>query len=465
MKKIKIYVLALFVGVAFTACDDLLELDPQASISDDIALSTPGNIQTAIVGGYAALSSVNAYGGSYVYLTDILAAPQDEIYFNGTFTQPREVNDKEMLISNSFVAGYWNTSYNIINRANNVLSAIDVVTDAADRERLEAEAHFLRGVVYYNLVVAFGKAYNDGDPSSNLGVPLVLQPTRIIDDNLKVSRATVQAVYDQIIDDLEFARDNLPPDNGVFANEFTASAMLARVHLTMGNYTEAGTEASRVIESDNYTLFADIRENFNRTSNGSETIFAMQNTPTDFRNDMATFYTPQPYGRADIQIRDAHLDTYEAGDLRATLFVETGRGRMVTRYHDEDTSVDPRRTNISIIRLAEMHLIRAEANMRLTGSGVAGIGGVTPEADLNPLRDRVNLAPLAAATLDDVLRERRAELAFEGHFLTDLKRLEGTTQSLAEGVVQWNDNSLVFPIPERETNVNENLVQNPGYID
>jgi len=89
MKKIKIYVLALFVGVAFTACDDLLELDPQASISDDITLSTPGNIQTAIVGGYAALSSVNAYGGSYVYLTDILAAPQDEIYFNGTFTQPR----------------------------------------------------------------------------------------------------------------------------------------------------------------------------------------------------------------------------------------------------------------------------------------------------------------------------------------------------------------------------------------
>ena len=45
------------------------------------------------------------------------------------------------------------------------------------------------------------------------GVPLVLQPTRIIDDNLKVSRATVQAVYDQIIDDLEFARDNLPPWN------------------------------------------------------------------------------------------------------------------------------------------------------------------------------------------------------------------------------------------------------------
>jgi len=60
---------------------------------------------------------------------------------------------------------------------------------------------------------------------------------------------------------------------------------------------------------------------------------------------------------------------------------------------------------------------------------------------------------------------RVISLAFEGHFLTDLKRLEGTTQSLAEGVVQWNDNSLVFPIPERETNVNENLIQNPGYID
>ena len=464
MKKIKIYVLALFVGVAFTACDDLLDLDPQASISDDIALSTPGNIQTAIVGGYAALSGINAYGGSYIYLTDIYAAPQSEVNFNGTFIQPREVNEKAILTTNSFIANYWSASFNIINRANNVLSALDVVENAATRQRLEAEAKFLRGVTYYNLVIAFGRAYNDGDPTANPGVPLITTPTRVIDETLKVERASVEAIYQQIIRDLTDARDNLPPANGFFANEFTASAMLARVYLTMGNYPLAGAEANRVIGSGRYSLFPDIRDNFNRNNDGAETIFAVQNTATSFSHDMAVFYTPLPYGRADIQIRDAHLATYEAGDLRATLFVDTGgRGRMVTRYHSDDSSVDPRRTNITVIRLAEMHLIRAEANARLTGSAAPGIGGVTPDADINPLRLRVDLPALPVATLADVLQERRAELAFEGHKLADLKRLEGTTDSGLRASIPWNDPLLVFPIPNRETLVNENLVSNPGY--
>ncbi|MCC5926368.1 MAG: RagB/SusD family nutrient uptake outer membrane protein [Bacteroidetes bacterium] len=464
MKKIKIYVLALFVGVAFTACDDLLDLDPQASISDDIALSTPGNIQTAVVGGYAALGGSNAYGGSYIYLTDIYAAPQDEVNFNGTFIQPREVNEKAILTTNSYIAGYWSTSYNIINRANNVLSALDVIENANTRQRLEAEAKFLRAVAYYNLVKVFGRAYNDGDPSANPGVPLITTPTRVIDETLQVERASVAAVYQQIIQDLSDARDNLPPANSFFASEFTASAMLARVYLTMGNYALAGAEANRVIESGRFSLFSDIRDNFNRNNDGAETIFAVQNSATSFSHDMAVFYSPLPYGRADIQIRDAHLATYEAGDLRGTLFIDTGgRGRMITRYHSDDSSIDPRRTNITVIRLAEMHLIRAEANVRLTGSGVAGIGGVTPVADINPLRERVDLAPLATATLEDVLRERRAELAFEGHKLADLKRLEGTTNSGLRASIPWNDPLLVFPIPNRETLVNENLVLNPGY--
>ncbi|TVQ08001.1 MAG: RagB/SusD family nutrient uptake outer membrane protein, partial [Balneolaceae bacterium] len=124
---------------------------------------------------------------------------------------------------------------------------------------------------------------------------------------------------------------------------------------------------------------------------------------------------------------------------------------------------DPRRTNITVIRLAEMHLIRAEANVRLTGSGVNGIGGVTPEADISAIRVRVGLGALGSVTLADVLQERRNELMFEGQLYNDLKRLAGTTQSLTRLVVPWNDNSMIFPIPNREMLVNSSLVQNPGY--
>jgi starch-binding outer membrane protein, SusD/RagB family len=464
MKNYKIYILALMVGAVFTACD-VLDLEPQASISDDIALSTSDNVQTALTGGYAALGGANAYGGSYIYLTDIYAAPVNEIFFNGTFLQPREVNDKAILRTNSFIAGYWATGYSVINRANNVLSALDVFSseETARRNRIEAEARFLRGVALYNLVQVFGKAYNDGNPSANPGVPIVLTPTRVVDESLQVERASVADVYTQVIADLSAARDALPASNGFFANTYTASAMLARVHLSMGNFSAAGTEANRVIASGNYALFPDIADNYVRTQNGAETIFAVQNTATTFSHDMAVFYAPTPYGRADIQVLDPHLDNYEAGDARAELFVQTGRGRMTMKYASDDSSVDPRRTNITVLRLAEMHLIRAEANVRLTGSGVNGIGGVTPEADINAIRVRVGLGALGSVTLADVLQERRNELMFEGQLYNDLKRLEGTTQALTRLVVPWNDNSMIFPIPNREMLVNSSLVQNPGY--
>ena len=67
---------------------------------------------------------------------------------------------------------------------------------------------------------------------------------------------------------------------------------------------------------------------------------------------------------------------------------------------------------------------------------------------------------LTAATLDlnRILKERKIELAFEGHRLHDIKRLQGSV-----GLLQWNSPKLVFPIPERETIVNPNLIQNEGY--
>jgi hypothetical protein len=132
---------------------------------------------------------------------------------------------------------------------------------------------------------------------------------------------------------------------------------------------------------------------------------------------------------------------------------------MSMKYASSDPSVDPRRRNITLIRLAEMHLIRAEASVR-TGSNV---GGVAPVAEINALRARAGLTPLESVTLADVLKERRNEMMFEGLLLTDLKRLQGTTQSLTRLSIPWNDNALVFPIPDREMKVNTNLTQNPGY--
>ncbi len=110
--------------------------------------------------------------------------------------------------------------------------------------------------------------------------------------------------------------------------------------------------------------------------------------------------------------------------------------------------------NVHVIRLAEMYLIRAESNFRLSSSV-----GDEPLNDINLIRERVLLQDLSTVTLDDILHERYVELAFEnGFFLHDKKRLK---QSV--GSIPYSDPSLVFPIPQRELVANKNLVQNDGY--
>ena len=456
MKKQSIFILALMIGVIFTGCDDLLELEPQASISDEIALSTPDNVETAVVGAYGGIGAGSAYGGSYIYETELLAGHHDEMNWIGTFIQPGEVFDKEILTTNSDINGYWSTSYTVINRANNVLSALDVFgTETARKNRAEANARFLRGTAYYNLVQVFGKAYNDGNPGSNPAVPLVLTPTRVIDETLEVPRNTVAEVYAQVVADLTAARDGLPASNGFYANTYTASAMLTRVHLAMGNYAGAAAEANRVITQSNYALFGSVAENFNRETNGAETIWAMQVTPSSGTNSNTTFFAPTPTGRGDIQILDGHLALYEDGDERAELFVITGRGRMTTKYATA-------RRNITVLRLAEMYLVRAEANFRLSGNA-AGVGGVTPADDINTIRVRAGLDTKNTVTLADILLERKLELAFEGVNYLDIRRTQTNTTTIGGASVAWNADRLVFPIPNRELIVNGNLTQNPGY--
>jgi hypothetical protein len=110
------------------------------------------------------------------------------------------------------------------------------------------------------------------------------------------------------------------------------------------------------------------------------------------------------------------------------------------------------------MRLAEMHLIRAEANVR-TGGSV----GDTPLNDINAIRARVGLAALPSVDLAAVLKERKLELAFEGHLFNDLKRTQGTTSSATNATIAWNADALVFPIPDRECKVNDTLTQNAGY--
>ncbi|GAB4248181.1 MAG: RagB/SusD family nutrient uptake outer membrane protein [Ekhidna sp.] len=438
---------ALFL---IASCGNELELQPQQSISEEVALSTPENVQAVLNGAYDEVGVSDLFGGETLRNSELLAAETvgGEITWQGTFNAPDEMFEKNMLTVNGDVSEVWLEGYETINIANNVLTGLDVFTSQSDADRVEGEAKFIRALIYFELVKFFGLPYEAGGANGQLAVPLILDPTRSVSESDDVSRNSVADVYARVIADLNDAVTLLPASNGFYATSGAAQALRARVHLQMGNYAEALADANAVIGSGNYSLAASFADAFNNDSNGPEDIFAAQVSAQDGVNSMNTYFaTPQFGGRdGDIGINDSHVALYPAGDDRGAFFYNDP-GRFTLKFTNQFG-------NVPIIRLAEMYLIRAECNVR---GGTST--GDSPLNDINTLRGRAN-APLlvTAPTLADVLYERRLELAFEGHRLHDIKRTQGSVGSLA-----YNAPELVFPIPQREMDANPNMVQNDGY--
>jgi hypothetical protein len=454
MKKKYIYHLLVASALfsALSSCKNALDISPVDTIDQNKALLTSKDVEVALIGAYAELGDRNFYGGRPFVIADFLANT-GAVEWTGTFEELTQANSKSLLKTNTFVNNVWESGYTAINNANNVIASLDKV-EAAKKNRVEGEAKFIRGASYFDLVRLFGKAYNDGSPNTNLGVPIVLTPTTIINEKSYPTRSTVSAVYTQVIADLTDAEAKLPANNGFFATKFTAAAMLARVYLQMGNYAAAAAAANRVISSGNYSLKTAFIDAFPKKGstpgqNTSEDIFAMQLTTLTGFNGFNEFYGSSTYGgRGDAIISEDWIDnTYSANDDRKNAFYDDGD--MFTSKFANNFG------NVTIIRLAEMYLIRAECNARLAPA--APIGGQTPLQDLSVIRSRAGLTT-ATATLADILNERKLEFAFEGFSLHDAKRTQTNIGSIA-----WNDNRLVFPIPQREMDSNKNLIQNAGY--
>ena len=428
------------------ACDDNLEIEPAQAIRDDLALSSPQNVKAVLIGAYDELGVSDVFGGETLMNSELLGG-DGEILWQGTFNAPREIFNKNIQTVNDNASEVWLESYETINIVNNVLSALDVFTDTDERNQVEGEAKFIRAISYFELVKFYAQPYESGQTNAQAGVPLVLEPTRVLSSDNEVGRNTVEEVYTQVISDLNDAIAKLPESNGFFATEGAAEALLARVYLQMGNFSNARDLANAVIESGNYDLENDFAGAFNQDANPDEYIFAMQVSTQDGLNQLNTFFATPQYGArdGDIGILDTHLELYPEGDVRGDFFYEDG-GTFTFKFTSQYA-------NIPVIRLAEMYLIRAEANLQESTEV-----GATPLDDINTIRSRANAPLLTEVTLDDVYLERRLELAFEGHKIHDIKRLK---QSVGE--FTYDANELVFPIPQREINVNPNLTQNPGY--
>ncbi len=446
MKTIKYFF--IITGALFFSgsCNKKLDVLPQQNITPD-QIKTPADVEAVLNGCYKLLQSSSAFGEEYIFVPDLLAA-QDQVNFVGTFTSYKDIQRKLQDKTIVQASDIWENSYTLINLTNVVLDKSNIITDQTEKDGVIATAKLFRGIAYFELVNFFGLPYSDGNASSNLGVPIRLDPVYSYDPNKDMpARATVQAVYDQAISDMNVA---------VAAGDYSAKAFLARVYLNMGNYTQAATMANDVIASAQFSLVP-YDKAFNNDGYSPEDIFVVlqtsQSNAGTGNSGLTTFYGSQPVGRGDAQIVPSYFSHFSGNDARKDFWyngysISGFNGKYTTKWSTFYKSVP-------VVRLGEMYLTRGEANYRKGGSP---IGGVSPLNDVNLIRARAAAAPLASVSGDDFVEERFRELGFEGDRLWTLKRLKMDVDGFA-----YNYEKLVLPIPQRETDVNSSLVQNPGY--
>lgn len=446
----KIILISLFTLSLFS-CNDNLNIEPEQSLSPEVATESAENVAKILIDTYGVARNAYSYGGGIAMASELIGNSGD-VSWNGTYVDPAQYDEKAMISDNGFVETLWLNAYEINNQANIVLSNLDVFDDPDQKETVEGEAKFLRGLAYFDLARLFAKPYVSGTENTQLCAPIVL--TAVLDASVieYPTRNTLEEVYTQVLSDLTDAYNLLPTSNDVYATKYSAAALLAKVYLQMGDYVNAREMANEVISYSGATLASSFSGAFNNDGNSVEDLFAWQVTSQDdSSNFFNLFWAGSAYGgrsgNPDIYINAQHFSIYDdANDDRSLFFYETSRGTATTKWQYQYG-------NIPFLRLAEMFLIRAECNFRRST-----IVGDTPLNDINKLRNRANANLFITVDLSTILMERKRELAFEGFTLFDAKRLGENI-----GSISYDADQLVMPIPLRETDANPNLEQNNGY--
>lgn len=434
------------VGLLAGACDSPLEVNPRASIKSEEAYDEPVELETAVRGLYDGLQEADgAYGRNAVVYPDLYA---DALEFTGTYQTDREVDQHTVTAENVAIEGIWADFFDVVNRANNVVAAAPALADEVGEETVAdwtAQARFARGLAYFNLVRFFG------------GVPLVLDPTWDLQGDFQPARATSAQVYAQIESDLNAAMPDLPESGSSYtATRWAAEMLLAKVEMAQHDYTSALTHVGDVIDNGPFALLPNYADVFASNDN-AEMVFALNYTVND-NNGLAFWFFAEGYGgRWGFAPASDLLNAYEGAErYNASIAYDDYYGEIFgTKFNNIATGAD----DVPVLRLADAYLMRAEANL-FTGAPAA-----TVLADINVVRDRAGVADLDPAVVsteaeltDALAHERFVELAMEGHRFFDLRRL-----GLAQSVLGLDATQLLFPIPQRELDVNANLEQNPGY--
>ncbi len=440
----KIFLTALTLILLSTSCEDFLEQKPVNIITTDTVIEDGPSALAALFGVYSRIQTDGLYGNRAIAIPGVAS---DELTHSGSFPSIRDFDNNQLTAGNAEIRAIWPAIFTGIYQANVI---IDKLTSSAtlpkltdlQRKQYTAEARALRAFFHLEGVKVFGD------------FPLATRSD--LAQLSTISRTNKEEVYSFIISELQAAATDLAAVEGSKAagpfrlTEWGVKGLQARALLYSGDVTGAGQLANNIITNGGYSLSANYADAFKAGS--SEAIFSIFFSAND-QNGLPFQFLPA--GRFEYAVSPQLLAAFDPSDKRRLIVLNAGdpAGRFaVNKYPDLSTGA----SLVPVVRLAELHLIRAEANL----------GNAQALSDINALRARAGV-PLKSGsiTIDDVLAERFVELSFEGHRWNDLIRTNkvDAVMSVVSGA-NWNPEvDKLFPLPLDDLNINKNLTQNPGY--
>lgn len=460
----------IIVIVFLSSCsEEKIQLSPISQENSGNFYKTPEQIEQAVVAVYDGLQSNGEYGQAFIYLMEVRS---DNSRQQSTTSSGGIYGDIDLFrveATNNVIDLAWKSCYKGIQRCNIVLNRIESVGNNPKKNVQIGEAKFVRALTYFNLVRLFGD------------VPLVIKEYDDPFEAFNLGRTPSTEVYTQIIKDLTEAIQSL--DNkairpgGVTKN--SAYALLGKVQLTLGNFTEAIT----ALKSVSGKFLTSYGGNFGiANENSAESLFEIQfkkggtGEGSPYANLFAPFGATELIGSIGTTLGDNLptkdlYDSYQVNDLRRSVTIGTAStGVLYTKkYLDTPSSDRDGGNNFIVLRYGDVMLMLAEAlnEKEYVADGEAF-------ALLNQIRNRAGVNLLSATDLVDqksfrqaIANERRWELAFENHRWFDLvrtgKAIEVMNAHKSETGVHKTvtQNDLVYPIPQSQIDTAD-LTPNPG---
>ena len=508
-----------------TSCseDEIIDLKPFNQIDENLAFSTPGNIELAVSGVY------NAAGNGFYYTSPDAANTPRGYIFGGAYITQNDVRGEDMVNTATFYQVtytstydggtpnnwyYWDNGFALINKVNIVLEGINkaasngLITEGV-KNSYAGEMYYLRGMAYLELVKMFCQPYNYSGANPHYGLPyfdFAINTPATIDAAQQIGRGTVAETYSKILADFDKAEELAPSKSTRTGNAKVARAtreaaiaMKVRAALQMRDWNKVLSEGNKL--SSSYTLVAnpaDLFSSVGATYTNTESIFSIENSattnpgvnasPASMYNNRALVCISPIIWRNELWLPD------DKRRAEGTMVKTSAAGVKFTNKYKDFTNMAEA---TPIIRYAEVVLAMAEANARLgnTAQAVTLLNSVRNRSLANPAAEAYTTSSFANTTVlvDAIVTERRIEFLAEGNRWGDIHRLLyddlvptsgipakmanatpaaaaytlGTpyTGPLSVPMIPKTDHRILWPIPTT-TIVNSPIMneqKNPGY--